>query len=565
MMEKGTFISKAPCPQCGSADNLLIYSKGPATCMTPSCGAKFNPDTLGLIKPKNVSEHPLPSGSLDRIRGYKSLPIPNRGIPKEVTEHYGVKVQVVDGAHNAHYYPYGDEGYKIRKLPKDFSVVGKLKGLFGQSSFRGGGRKLVITEGELDALAVAAANHTYYKGKIYPVVSLPSASGTKTLLEEREWVRSFEEVVLLFDNDEAGREAEKKACEIIGVDKVRIGELTAKDPSDELRTKGYMSILQAVWDAKRWVPDSILTGDDLWGMYKEELSKETVPYPDCFRGLNDKVKGMRFNEIDLFTAGTNVGKSTLFREIILHLFNTTEYKVGAVFLEETPGETTKKLMSMEARIDMENHTLVEEKEVEVFDKLFRSERIVVLDHKGNVSDEGLVNRIEELCLYGCKFIFLDHITIAASDPGSNNANTYIDKMLNGILRITQKHEVWIGVISHLRKTGGSSSKKAGEESKAVTFEEGAMPSLDDIKGSGSLKQIPYQIITATRHISDESMKNRHITRFSVLKARRGSLGSAGLAEYNRDTGRLSYKDNTAPVSKPSNSKRSPTSLDSVFV
>ena len=53
--------------------------------------------------------------------------------------------------------------------------------------------------------------------KIYPVVSIPSATGTKALLNNRDWIRSFEEVILWFDNDEAGKKATEEAAKIIGI------------------------------------------------------------------------------------------------------------------------------------------------------------------------------------------------------------------------------------------------------------------------------------------------------------------------------------------------------------
>ncbi|CAG0892061.1 unnamed protein product, partial [Cyprideis torosa] len=58
-------------------------------------------------------------------------------------------------------------------------------------------------------------------------------------------------------------------------------------------------------------------------------------------------------------------------------------------------------------------------------------------------------------------------------------------------QITKKHNIWLGVISHLRK---------GEK----PFEEGHLPSIDDIKGSGSIKQISFDIIAFARNMVAET-------------------------------------------------------------
>ena len=63
-------------------------------------------------------------------------------------------------------------------------------------------------------------------------------------------------------------------------------------------------------------------------------------------GLNEKLKGMRFGEITLWTSGTGSGKSTLLREIAVDLLDKTEDKIGIVSLEESPAETARKMAGM---------------------------------------------------------------------------------------------------------------------------------------------------------------------------------------------------------------------------
>jgi len=545
--EKSQFLGHGSCDKCGSTDAVGIYEVGPATCF--NCGAVHpNPIEAKKKEGNNMATEVLdftkmddkpPRIPLSEIADYSVRGFKDRGIPKVITEFFGVKAGV--NSQNEvieHYYPYGIRevvGYKVRELPKKFSVIGKLEGLFGQKEFNGG-KRLVITEGEMDAMAVAYATHQKYN-TIYPVVSLPSASGMKALLEQRDWVRSFDEVVLLMDNDEAGQKALKEACKIVGVDKAKIGRLRTKDANQELQEHGYTAIMKAIWDAQPYAPAGIVQGDALWDQFVERELIESVPYPPCLAGLNHRIRGVRMGEVDLYTSGTGSGKSTLIKEIILHLHQTTEDKISMISLEEGPGETVEKFLSMELGTDLQDDNEVSEEDKKAaFDRVFADGRISMLDHQGSVSDGSLMEKIETMCLMGSKYLILDHLTIAVSEA-EGNANEAVDKVMSDLLKMAKKYNVWFGVISHLRKVGAGQGK---------TFEEGKLPSMDDIKGSGSIKQIAFQIIGFARDLTSENLTVKNTIKIRVLKSRiNGNTGNAGGAFYNSETGRLSYVESVA--------------------
>ena len=533
---KSRFVGHGPCDKCGSSDAVGIYEEGPSTCF--SCGTvhKNYQENKVVAEVHSIEESPFEKESkLEEIKNYSVRGFKERNIPKTVNDYYNVKVEVnPDGEITHHYYPYGTDdisGYKVRSLPKSFKSVGKIKGLFGQSLFNGG-KRLVITEGEIDALSVAMAYYTKYN-RFYPVVSLPSATGIKQLLAQRDWVRRFDEVVLMLDNDEAGQAATQEACRIIGIDKVKIAKLKEKDPNETLLAQGSNVLIQAIWDAQPWSPAGILQGEELWEKYKERKNTESIPYPDCLKGVNELTKGVRFGEVDLFTSGTGSGKSTMIKEIILNFVQTTEDMVGMISLEESPGDTVEKFIQMQLKVNLQEEKVSEEEEREAFETVFKDNRVKILDHQGSVADGTLMDKIEMLCLMGCKYLVLDHLTIAVSEVESNDANAAVDKVMSDLLKTAKKHNVWVGVISHLRKTGQGSK----------SFEEGRLPSMDDIKGSGSVKQISFQIIAFARNLTAKSLSERNTIKVRVLKSRfTGKTGDAGGALYDHNTGRLSYID-----------------------
>jgi twinkle protein len=73
----------------------------------------------------------------------------------------------------------------------------------------------------------------------------------------------------------------------------------------------------------------------------------------------------------------------------------------------------------------------------------------------------------------------------------------------------------------------------------MSFEAGAAIQMDDLKGSGSLKQISAQVISLSRDLTAECSLERNTVKIHVLKDRfSGATGPAGAYIFNDETGRL---------------------------
>ena len=519
----------AGCPKCGSSD-ALSYKEGDDFGYCFSCGgsSKLNGSTTNVRKEDNLSVN-FNSISTFEIRGHR-----DRQIPKKIMEAFDVRCSYNEqGEVDAYFYPYKSAtgevvAYKERQLPKKFFVHGnfdKSVGYFGPAESTSGPR-LVITEGELDALSVAQAQ-VETSGKIWPVISLASASQVKVMIQHIDFLRKFREVVLWMDNDEAGKKAEAEIAKIVGFDKVKVVRHPEKDASDVLVKLGSKAVVDAIFNAQAYSPAGIVRGEAVWEALMARKDIKSVPYPQPLAGINDKVAGMRMGEITLFTSGTGSGKSTVIKEIVLDLLAKTEDMIGMVSLEESIGDTAEKFVGMALRKNIRESEVSPEELRKGYEEVFSNQRLVLLDHQGSVSDESLVNKLDHLALLGCKYIILDHITIAVSEGAKGKTgNEAVDSVMSDLLKLTKKHNIWLGVISHLRK---------GDK----PFEEGNLPTIDDIKGSGSIKQISFDIIAFARNLVAESDVERNTIKFRVLKSRfTGRTGDAGTATYNINTGRL---------------------------
>jgi twinkle protein len=529
-----------PCTACSSHDAKQIYEDYTGYCF--SCKTYFPKDqsmTEDFEQTTTIKATPTVYNKKvtpQHILSYPILGIRDRKIQKAVCEFFDVRVSYdQDGNVEKHYYPYGDSAFKVRKVSdKTFYWVGnKPRELFGQTKFNGGGKRLIITEGEIDALSVAQASFDKY-GRVYPVISLASATSTKDLIQHREWIRSFKEVILCLDEDDAGNTAKEECIKIIGIDKVKITKLPVKDANKVLMDFDSNRLLQCLFDASKYVPSGIIQKEELWDALVNYNKIPATPYPPCIEGVNQKLKGMRFGEITLFISGTGSGKSTLLRETMLHVLETTDHKIGVVSLEESPAETARKLSGMALCRNPEDEEIPLDELKVGFDSIFGADRVILLDHQGSIDDSSIIDKLEYMCLNDCRFIFIDHITILVSEGmGDLKGNEAQDKVMNDLLRLVKRHPVWIGLVSHLRKTttGGKS------------FEEGKLPSLDDIRGSGSIKQVSFDVISFARNLTAPNEQERNTIKMRVLKARRtGLTGIVPSAKYNHKTGRLSASE-----------------------
>ncbi len=544
------------CLGCDSSDARQVYENGTSFCF--SCREWFpvHPED-GVVEGSHKKEPKsgftpvvTAKGRLEEIAGFHSRGFVDRKIKKVVTEFYGAKVSTdANGIIDTHYYPYGDKAYKVRKLPKEFTWVGHSTDLFGREKFNPNGKRIVITEGEIDAMAIQQANFDKW-GKAYPVVALSSSvMAEQSLLENREWLRTFGEIIICFDEDEAGEKAKDAAIKILGQDKVQLTKLPAKGASDVFMMEdGGQKLLDCIFTAAKRIPSGIITKDALWQAMVDYRNTPSVPYPACFRGVNEKTKGARLGEIALFVSGTSCGKSTAMREIMLSMKNTTPDKIGIVSLEESPAETATKLSGMAL---FKNPAAIELSLDDLrpgFEEVFGDDRFILLDHQGNMKDDSILEKLEYMALSGCKWIIIDHITILVSEgAGDLTGNEAIDKVMNDLLRFVKRHNVWIGLVSHLRKTQMVSAK-------SKSFEEGRIPTLDDIKGSGSIKQICFDIIGFARDLTEEDPMKRNAITMSVLKCRyTGLTGPISGAFYDFNTGRLVHISEAPDAAKPVNS------------
>lgn len=434
-------------------------------------------------------------------------------------------------------------GQKLRYPDKTFRVIGKVKSLFGMHRFgAGSGKRICVTEGEIDALSVA----TVMDGK-WPVVSIPNgAQGAVNIFKEySDYLESFDEVIIMFDSDEAGQQAAKNCATVLSVGKAKIANLPMKDASDMLMAGRGAEIISAFWNASPYRPDGIVKGDEMWEILSDTRKVPSVAYP--FTGLNNLTHGMRKGEIVTWTAGSGVGKSSVCREVAYSLLYTKGEKIGYIALEESIKRTGQGIMGIHLNVPLHigEHDVSVEQLKEAYDATIGNGNYCTYDHWGSIDSDNLINRIRYMNkALGCDWVFLDHVSIVVSGQ-EGDERKMIDILMTKLRSLVEEVNIGLHIVSHLKRPDGRG------------FEEGRQITLGDLRGSAGLGQLSDMVIGVERNQQDEETKNRSTLR--VLKNRfSGDTGLACYLEYNKATGRLTedlslnplepspFKDETKP-------------------
>ena len=547
-MTDTNFIRHQQCNSCGSSDGCALYDDGHTFCF--SCNkhtrnTTMNSDTVI----ENLNTTPVPAGNFSFVKG-EAVALNKRGLAEDTCHKWeyqigdfnGKPVQIanyrtVDGTLVAQ---------KLRFPNKDFSFIGDTKqvGLYGQHLWKDGGKMVVVTEGEIDALSVSQAQQNKW-----PVVSVPNgaAGAAKSIRKNLEWLEKFERVVFMFDMDEPGKKAAAECAQLLSVGKAHVASLPLKDANECLQANKHGDIINAIWQAKQYRPDGIVGATEMWDSIINTPNVKSVPYP--WEGLTTTTHGIRQGEIVTVTAGSGIGKSQVCREIAHHLLSLGN-SIGYVALEESVRRTALGIVSIEVNkpLHLNIASVTSEELKEAFKRTIGTGRFFTYDHFGSLDSANLFNRIRYMARgCGCQFIVLDHLSIVVSGIGDGDERRMIDNIMTNLRALVQELNIGMILVSHLKRPEGKG------------HEDGAQTSLSQLRGSAAIAQLSDMVIGVERDQQDPESK--HFSNLRVLKNRyTGDTGLASCLEYNPDTGRMTETRNP-PVEFGENSNETGDNRD----
>ena len=510
-MSDSEFVRHIPCPQCGSSDANSIYSDGHEHCHKCGYHTFSNDDVIH----NHQVHHVQLQGSAGRLQ--------SRGISEKTCELF--KTYKDGNGLLRHYYFDGSGkvvGAKVRTKDKQFRCEGEVKSLFGMQNYRhktsSKSQKLVITEGEMDAMSVWESQPNW------DVVSIPNGaqSAKKAIQQNYEWINYYDKVVIFFDNDEAGREGAKEAAGVLPPGKAFIGFLEHYKDASEALQAGDTEAIRAVtnYDHQQYRPDGIVDAKTLLDVVTTPSPPSDHDYP--FHGLQDKLHGIRYGELVTITAGSGIGKSSFCRDLCTHLLNKGE-RVGYLALEESNRRTALGLMSSAVGKPLHLGEQDRNELVEIFDETISKWNLHLFDGFGSYDPDHIYNRIEYMAAgLETKVIFLDHLSILLSGLDGDERRM-IDTTMTKLRSLVERTGVAMFLVCHTTTPPNGQS-----------HEEGGRVQLRSLRGSRSIGQLSDAVIALER--DQQSGSDNDSTTVRVLKNRySGEVGEACQLKFDLST------------------------------
>ncbi|QSI31459.1 toprim domain-containing protein [Variovorax sp. RKNM96] len=513
-------IQKGPCAACGSSDGNAEYSDGHSFCFvcnhhTPADGATSTRKTAKVPK------------DFDPIHGeYRALG--KRGLTEDTCKHFGYQVgeRYDSPVQIANYYKDGElVAQHFRDSNKNFAWSGTPRGceLFGQHLWRDGGRKVVITEGEIDCMSLSQL-----QGNKYPVVSIPSgaAAAEKDLRANIEWLEKFEEVVLMFDMDAAGKAAIEKCAPLFTPGRCKVASLPLKDANEMLMAGRAKELIDAVWGAKEYRPDGVVSVGDLM---EKVMTQQVEGTPWFLPSLTAMTYGRRPGEVYAFGAGTGVGKTDLFTQSIAFDVLNLKVKTGVLYLEQPPVETIRRIAGKAVgKVFHVPGKATREDLQTAAQSLEDSGSLYLYDHFGSTEWDLIKSRIRYMVVgLGCKHIYLDHLTaLVASEEDERRS---LDAIMAEMAGQAQELGYVMHFISHLARPEGK------------PHEEGGRVMIRHFRGSNAIGMWSHLMVGLERSQQDDDEAARCITTLRCLKDRNTgqATGKTIRLRYDSETGLLS--------------------------
>ena len=449
------------CPFCGAEEHkfYLNTTTGLYNCKRASCGVKGNinnlleklgiPDRVGSdsMEVKEVKEKHLNIDMskyrdiqvVDKIADYmisRGIGIETLNNSKVMTNNYGDRLVFLtkNGA------KYVNVSY--RTMDKHiYMESGSGQFLWGREDLNYKNKTIYITEGRIDCLTLKEMG-------IDNAVSMPNgASSHEWITSEWDLLSKFENIVLCYDNDDAGAkglELAKIRLDFAILNKLELGEY--KDIND-----AYMQDCEFLYNAVRKPERLELDGFISLNSVSTSDGVNTELYSCGIQQLDRILGGIRLGESTLIVAPSGVGKSTILCNMVNGLLSTGE-KTGVYSGELTNASLKAWLYSVIGGKDAvdfkphpfrkgENLTFIKQDYEKKIDKAIDGKLFV---YDGGKSDGYLMLKHFSTLnkRFGVKFFFIDNLSIlstAVKGMGQYEGEENFAKVLAEFCRTHRAH------------------------------------------------------------------------------------------------------------------------------
>ena len=543
------------CPYCQMQTNdkktfSINLHTGVFNCFRASCHVRGNMITLAkdfnfslgqnadeYYKPKRHykvwNEPKQPLAPKERSLAF----LESRGIPADVAERY----EITENKDGNIVFVFRDETGKIQFIkyrnpaPKENEAKEWCERdckpiLFGMWQCNPENKTLIITEGQIDSLSVAAAG-------LENAVSVPTgALGFTWVPYCWDWMQKFERIIVFGDHEKGHITL---YADVLQRWKGRVWCVRpedykdCKDANDILRKYGAEQVRHCIDNAAQPPITNITDLGDV-----EDVDVNAIPkLPTKIQALNDTLRGgLPFGQLILVTGKAGDGKSTFANQIIVDAIDEG-YKVF-IYSGELPNFLLKSWLTYQAAGPWNTHSVRRYGNGEAYEvysdakqKISRwfHERAWIYDNRIATDEETeqakLVELLEEVIeRHAVRVILLDNLMTALDlEPDKGAADKYDGQSLfmKKLTRIALKHGVLIILVAHKRKNGSSETN-------------------DTVSGSADIVNLASIVLSYERGSKDDGDGVRWL---KVSKNRLfGVLNDGIKLEYNEQSKRIHEAD-----------------------
>ncbi len=488
--------------------------------------------------PKAKSKSPEEQArEVERISKYPIEALKEEKINKSTMEYFNVRVgfdQETASEIRAHYYPYEHNGkllaFQAKLLEsKKFWSTGEFDRCepFGwRQALKAGGRKIFITEGQKDALALFQILKRFGNTDRNPAV-ISLHNGTKSVDKMRKYLKQLDrwaDVIMCFDMDKAGKEAAKQFSMMYP--KALQATYPLKDSHDMLMAGRERELFEScVFRAKKPMNDKLVRSSDVWDRARVR-PKEGLSWP--WPHLTEMTRGIRRGEGYYFGAGVKMGKSCIVNEIGEHLISEHDTPVFFCKPEEENHITAQKLAGV--AVDRIFHDPRIEFDEEAFERGKRviDDKAIMYGEYGQVSWSELKKEIRYVTTgEKVKDVIIDPITCLTVGMGSGEANEKLIELASELASMSKELDFTYYVFCHLNAPSSGVPHERGGKVQSVQF-----------AGSRGMMRSCYYMIGLEGNKDPERPELKNLRHLSLLEDRNfGETGRIDLL-YNPNTGRL---------------------------
>lgn len=356
---------------------------------------------------------------------------------------------------------------------------------------------LLITEGEFDCLSAIESG---FKN----TVSIPSGvNGTNEWITSNwTFIEQFEEIIIWFDNDEAGIKGAREVFNRLPNSSVKIVRCeVANDINELLHKYGKLAVLKQIEKASTPTLEGVATLDMIEDFDVHEAETLKLGIDD----IDADLVGMVFGSLNVLSGRNGSGKSTILNQIYIAEAIAQGYKTF-LFSGELIGGNVKYWL-LQTLANEEQFAEYTAKDGHKYKKVtIQAKEKIVNDMKDRFflydSDDYRIEAIiEKMTIlakrYGVRVFVIDNLmTVESSLKDKYEAETDIVKKLKNFAK---KYNALVHLVAHPRKSMNDEIEK------------------DDVAGSANITNLADYVTTISRAKDDvveydailKILKNRH--------------------------------------------------------